>query len=996
MMRTVCLLSVPVAAILTFGLALSAAAGPVPLVFDTDMGNDIDDALALALIHCFERHGECRLIAVTLTNDHRYAAPFVDLVNTFYGRGDVPIGVVRGGVTHGDGNYLQELACAEDNGRPRYPHKLRDGSEAPEATALLRRVLAAQADGSVVVAQVGFSTNLARLLDSKPDAASPLDGKALVRRKVRFLSAMAGNFGTPRGDRFKEFNVATDVASAKKLFEQWPAPIVFSGFEVGNAILYPHGSIEHDYKYVPHHPVAEAYQLYMKMPYDRPTWDLTAALYAVRFERCPFGLSPRGRVSVEDGGVTRFQPEEGGPHRYLTVNREQARGVRDAFADMCSEVPACVTERQKQDAELARRQKFHSTRATAETRVRLENQSLRLDFDPRTSGTDYNYIWVRRPGTDRWERIHNFGVDVDSFDSADQREMNFIGMDLALQRAGRAINVTYPSPLVQYRQFDDRIGTPETIRKYPDYTSAEARRLIHADASIAFRYEIDPERPSFVLSGRVLEGRINSVVYIIDALWTDNHFLPTHELVEGKPEYDPARPEDKKACAQVTIEKVRYAIFYRRDGEGVPFALLPLVPDRARVCNYFDNWKCLYDFHNSELNQQFVAEDPPVTGANDTGYITAPRADGTLPPVRVAFFPELGWGQGGRGDELRARIVRAIQTSYPAAWGTYPALGTIERLDPRFDQLVPRGAVLEKLAEGFKWSEGPVWIGQAAPGTSAGGTAGGHLLFSDIPNNAVMRWKDGEGISVFLKPSGYTGTTPRGGELGSNGLTLDAAGRLVLCQHGDRRIVRREADGRWTTLVDRYQGKRLNSPNDLVFKSNGDLYFTDPPYGLPSGGNDPARELDFTGVFRVSAADGKVTLLTKELSGANGIAFSPDEKTLYVSQSDPRKAIWMAYPVKADGTLAAGRVFYDATRWTTSLKGVPDGMKIDRAGNLFAAGPGGINVFSPDGTLLGRINPGEPTANCAFGEDGSVLYVAANQYLCRIKLATKGDPPGKR
>ena len=268
---------------------------------------------------------------------------------------------------------------------------------------------------------------------------------------------------------------------------------------------------------------------------------------------------------------------------------------------------------------------------------------------------------------------------------------------------------------------------------------------------------------------------------------------------------------------------------------------------------------------------------------------------------------------------------------------------------------------------------------------------GGYLLFSDIPNNAVMKWKDGEGISVFLKPSGYTGTTPRGGELGSNGLTLDAAGRLVLCQHGDRRIVRREADGRWTTLVDRYQGKRLNSPNDLVFKSNGDLYFTDPPYGLPKGADDPTRELDFCGVFRVSAADGKVTLLTKEMTRPNGIAFSPDEKILYVSQSDPQKAVWMAFPVKEDGTLGPGRVFYDATRWTKTLKGLPDGMKIDRSGNLFATGPGGVNVFSPDGTLLGRINPGEPTANCAFGEDGSVLYVTANQYLCRIKTSTKGE-----
>lgn len=324
----------------------------------------------------------------------------------------------------------------------------------------------------------------------------------------------------------------------------------------------------------------------------------------------------------------------------------------------------------------------------------------------------------------------------------------------------------------------------------------------------------------------------------------------------------------------------------------------------------------------------------------------------------------------------------------------YPSLGTIERLDPRLDQLVPRGAVLEKLAEGFKWSEGPVWVGDKSTGAVA---AGGYLLFSDIPNNAVMKWKEGEGLSVFLKPSGYTGATPRGGEMGSNGLTLDAAGRLVLCQHGDRQIARREPDGKWTVLVDGYQGKRLNSPNDLVFKSNGDLYFTDPPYGLSKGPEDPTRELDFCGVFRISArgrdvaAGGKVTLLTKELTRPNGLAFSPDEKTLYVANSDPKKALWMAYPVKDDGTLAPGRVFYDATRWVKKLKGLPDGLKVDRAGNLFATGPGGVNVFSPDGTLLGRINPNQPTANCAFGDDGSVLYVTANQYLCRIKTSTKGE-----
>ncbi len=327
----------------------------------------------------------------------------------------------------------------------------------------------------------------------------------------------------------------------------------------------------------------------------------------------------------------------------------------------------------------------------------------------------------------------------------------------------------------------------------------------------------------------------------------------------------------------------------------------------------------------------------------------------------------------------------------PTANGDYPAIGTIERLDPRFDRLVPRGAVLEKLAEGFKWPEGPVWIAPSGNGDSSRAGNSGFLLFSDIPDNSVLKWKDGEGVSLFLKPSGYTGTMARRGLLGSNGLTIDATGRLVLCQHGDRRIVRREADGRWTTLAERYESKRFNSPNDAVFKSNGDLYFTDPTYGLLQGLADSARELDFCGVFRLSATDGKIALLSKEMTLPNGIAFSPDEKTLYVSQSDPKRMLWMAFPVEEDGILSRGRVFCDATHWPKTLKrGRPDGMAIDRLGNLFATGPGGVNVFSPDGTLLGRINPEQPAANCAFGEDGSVLYITANCCLCRIKTNTQG------
>jgi gluconolactonase len=309
-----------------------------------------------------------------------------------------------------------------------------------------------------------------------------------------------------------------------------------------------------------------------------------------------------------------------------------------------------------------------------------------------------------------------------------------------------------------------------------------------------------------------------------------------------------------------------------------------------------------------------------------------------------------------------------------------PTIGKIERADPRFDELVPKDAAIEKLAEGFKWTEGPVWI----PGLK-------FLLFSDIPNNAIMRWSESGGLRLFMKPAGYTGSKPRGGESGTNALTLDRKGRLVMCQHGDRRIVRVEKDGRWTTLVDKYEGKRLNSPNDLVFKSNGDLYFTDPPYGLEKGPDDPARELPFCGVYRVTPG-GKVTILTGDMTRPNGIGFSPDEKTLYVSQSDPEKAVWMAFPVKDDGTLGEGRVFFDSTSWVQAkLPGLPDGLKIDKKGNLFATGPGGLSVFAPDGTFLGRLNTGVPTSNCRFGDDGSMLYITANTWLCRIRTATKGQ-----
>ncbi len=309
----------------------------------------------------------------------------------------------------------------------------------------------------------------------------------------------------------------------------------------------------------------------------------------------------------------------------------------------------------------------------------------------------------------------------------------------------------------------------------------------------------------------------------------------------------------------------------------------------------------------------------------------------------------------------------------------FPSFGKIERKDPRLDKIVPKDAQMEKLAEGFDWSEGPVWIKD-----------GGYLLFSDIPRNSVMKWKEGEGITLFMKPSGYTGVVDYGAEPGSNGLTLDSQGRITFCEHGDRRVSRLEKDGGKKTLVDNYQGKRLNSPNDATYKSNGDLYFTDPPYGLPKNFDDPRRELDFCGVYRLSK-DGQVTLLTKDMTRPNGIAFSPDEKTLYVAQSDPAAAVWMAFDVKPDGTLGKGRVFFEATSWAKAgQKGLPDGLKVDRAGNLFATGPGGVHVFASDGSHLGTFATGEATANCAWGDDGSTLYITADMYLVRVKLTTKG------
>jgi gluconolactonase len=315
---------------------------------------------------------------------------------------------------------------------------------------------------------------------------------------------------------------------------------------------------------------------------------------------------------------------------------------------------------------------------------------------------------------------------------------------------------------------------------------------------------------------------------------------------------------------------------------------------------------------------------------------------------------------------------------------TSPAVvGRIERLDPRLDALIPPGAALERVVDGQDWTEGPLWDARD-----------GSLLFSDVPRNAIFRFREGFGAALFLAGSGYTGSAPfPGREPGSNGLGFDTEGRLVLCQHGDRRIARLEPDGHFTALAERYQGRRLNSPNDLVVRrSSGEIYFTDPPFGLPGAFDDPAKELPFQGVYRL-ARGGELSLLTQELAAPNGIGFSPDEKTLYVSNAQHARPIWMAYEVRPDGTLGAGRRFADASAYVQPGEGVPDGLEVDARGNLFAAGPGGVHVFAPDGTRLGRIVTGVPTGNVAFGgPDGSTLYVATNHWITRIRTTTRGKP----
>jgi len=311
-------------------------AAPVKLIFDTDMGNDVDDMMALAMIHNLQKRGGCELLAVTITKDHPQAAAFVDAVNTLYGYPDTPIGVVRDGAAKEAGKFNLLADEKNSDGSLRYPHDLKSGADAPEAVELIKKVLAAQPDGSVVIAQVGFFTNLSRLLDSP-------GGKELIAKKVKFLSIMAGAFQTVQWDtRHLEYNVKLDVPAAQKLAKEWPTPVVWSGYEIGVAAAFPHVVIEQDLNYIPHHPLKEAYYLYNPPPHDRPTWDPTAVLYAVLPERGYFDLSPPGDVVVEKDSATLFRRSKDGKgkHRFLVMSTEQTARVREAIVQLSVEPPA--------------------------------------------------------------------------------------------------------------------------------------------------------------------------------------------------------------------------------------------------------------------------------------------------------------------------------------------------------------------------------------------------------------------------------------------------------------------------------------------------------------------------------------------------------------------------------------------------------------------------------------------------------------------------------
>jgi gluconolactonase len=315
-------------------------------------------------------------------------------------------------------------------------------------------------------------------------------------------------------------------------------------------------------------------------------------------------------------------------------------------------------------------------------------------------------------------------------------------------------------------------------------------------------------------------------------------------------------------------------------------------------------------------------------------------------------------------------------TPAPKAESPSPGVGSIERDDPALDNILPGDAKIEKVGTGFKFTEGPLW----RPEQNV-------LWFSDVVGNVVRSITPDGKVQVLIPNGGGVSSAPPGGFIGPNGMAADKDGFVLLCQHTNRQIVRVSKDLQITPYLQKYEGKRFNSPNDLVYRSDGTLYFTDPPYGLAKQDDDPAKELKFNGVFMYK--DGKLTAIIKDLTRPNGIAFSPDEKTLYIANSDDKRRVWMKYDVAANGTVSNGRVFYDVTN--EKAAGNPDGMKVDSQGNVYGSGPGGTWIFSPDGKHLGTIKPGETPANCNWADDGKTLYITAETSVYRVKLSVAGE-----
>jgi gluconolactonase len=375
------------------------------------------------------------------------------------------------------------------------------------------------------------------------------------------------------------------------------------------------------------------------------------------------------------------------------------------------------------------------------------------------------------------------------------------------------------------------------------------------------------------------------------------------------------------------------------------------------------------------------AGGPMVRGYNAPNRVVLTRDARPGQEFDVAVFAMNGPISASPDNFIWVRSATLDFSKAPHVADARPSLGEVVRLDPAIDQLVARNAKIEKIAAGFQFTEGPVWSRSDAS-----------LLFSDPNANTIYRWTPDFELSVFRPHSGYKGADIGAyHQPGSNGLTFDRQGRLTIDEHGNRRVVRVEPNGVETVMADRYDGKRLNSPNDLVYKSDGALYFTDPPFGLPDTFHDARKELPFSGVYRV-AEPGKVELLTRELTGPNGLAFSPDETYLYVDNWDEQRKVVMRYDVQPDGSLAHGRVFFD-------MKDAPepealDGMKVDQRGDLYVSGPGGVWILSPEGKHLGTLRVAELPANFAWGDDdGRTLYMTARTGLYRIRLEVAGLRP---